>query len=622
MTLNNPIALIFALVIPAIVALYLLKLRRKKRIVSSTFFWMEMVQDLQANVPFQRLRWNILLFLQVLIAAGIIAAMTDLSLKGSMNEGQRTIFIVDTSSSMSAVESGQSRLQSALAEIRRYSERLADREQVMIIEAGEHAQMVLDFTGNQPAIGRALDSLSTHDTRTDIGTAWALAQSKAAEVDKPVIVIASDFSGISSELFADARFPVRFLQVGGAAKNVAITDFTVSGFNQSEQGTSVNAFLVMRNFLDQPISFNAEFYVDGELVDVRQVDMEAGARSSKLFRDVPFAPPEGSPGVLEARLQVDDDLAVDNAAYAMPSPDEAMSVLLVGQDPFLSLVLAGLPGTRLYQISEDKYAPGADFDLTFFSGWAPETLTPGSYAFFKPPDREYLPCSVGAAVQAPQVTDWDDGHPLLRFVNPGSFDVLSAEKIEPRAGAMTLIDGSSTPLMIYGEHNYLRAVVFPFGLMPEDTDLMTQPTFPILMFNIISFFRSYADSASAGLRTEGIGAVRVQTLGEKVKVRGPGGVELEFPIDAGHAFLDVDKVGVYTMQVEGAPEDTRRTIVANFFDEAESDIAASTPPAVAEGQSSVKKFEVQAERRIWKWLSIIALAILTIEWVFYHRKGF
>jgi len=111
-------------------------------------------------------------------------------------------------------------------------------------------------------------------------------------------------------------------------------------------------------------------------------------------------------------------------------------------------------------------------------------------------------------------------------------------------------------------------------------------------------------------------------LGEKVKVRGPDGIELEFPIDAGHAYVDVDRVGVYTIDVVGTEEETSQTIVANFFDESESDIAGITPPDEATGASAPQRFEIQGERRLWKWLSVFALFVLAVEWFFYHRKGF
>ena len=485
----------------------------------------------------------------------------------------------------------------------------------MIIDAGEHARTALDFTDRVPAIMRALDSFEVEDTRSDLATGYALAVSKASEVDQPAIVIASDFSGVDPAIFRDPEYPLSFLRVGGRGRNVGITDFTITGINQTEDATLIQAFLTVRNYTDQQVEADVEFYADGSLVDVRSIQVDAASRNATVFRDIPYPG-----GVVETRLGVNDNFALDNIAWALPPEGEAMDVLIAGDDPFLVLALAGMPGMRLYQIESSQFAPGADYDLIFFPNWAPEALTPGNYVFFNPLERDYLPCSVTGQVQNPHVTDWEDGNQMLRFVNPGSFNVFAARKIEPRPGAVVLIDGDSTPLMVYGERDYLRALVFPFEL--SSTDLITRPTFPILIYNIVSFFRSQVGSESSGLRTQGIEAVRIDALGEKVRLHGPGAIELEFPIDAGHAFVDVNRAGIYRMEVEGSSDQEPRTLVANFFDEAESDI--SVPAALDEtlGGEAITRFEIRGEKHVWKWASVIALLILSVEWFFYHRKGF
>ncbi|MGD8603058.1 MAG: BatA domain-containing protein, partial [Anaerolineales bacterium] len=71
----TPAALALAILLPVIIAMYLLKLRRSEQEVASLYLWQRMVQDIEANAPWQKLKSNLLLFLQLLIVAALILAL-------------------------------------------------------------------------------------------------------------------------------------------------------------------------------------------------------------------------------------------------------------------------------------------------------------------------------------------------------------------------------------------------------------------------------------------------------------------------------------------------------------------------------------------------------------------
>ena len=75
MGLLAPFAFLLSLLIPVIVAMYLLKLRREERTVSSTFLWQRMVRDVEANAPWQKARRNLLRLLQLLALLALMFAL-------------------------------------------------------------------------------------------------------------------------------------------------------------------------------------------------------------------------------------------------------------------------------------------------------------------------------------------------------------------------------------------------------------------------------------------------------------------------------------------------------------------------------------------------------------------
>src|SRR5215831_10673195 len=93
---------LIAVVPPAVVALYFLKLKRQPLEVPSTYLWHKSIEDLHVNSIWQRLRKSILLLLQLLFIAFLAFALVRPGWQGTKLSGHRFIFLVDNSASMSS----------------------------------------------------------------------------------------------------------------------------------------------------------------------------------------------------------------------------------------------------------------------------------------------------------------------------------------------------------------------------------------------------------------------------------------------------------------------------------------------------------------------------------------
>src|SRR5262245_2134926 len=93
--LHWSLGLLFLLVPLAIILLYFLKLKRKPLQVPSTFLWRKSIEDLHVNTLFQWLRENVLLFLQLLAALGLVFALMGFRFHANTTRGQHYILLID-----------------------------------------------------------------------------------------------------------------------------------------------------------------------------------------------------------------------------------------------------------------------------------------------------------------------------------------------------------------------------------------------------------------------------------------------------------------------------------------------------------------------------------------------
>ena len=179
MQLLSPLSLIALLPLAgAIILLYLLRLRRRDLVIPSVFLWRRAVQDIQANAPFQKLRRNLLLFLQLAALACLVAGLAAPFFLASRLGGRSTVIVLDASASMKATDADGSRF----AEARR-------RAQEIIDHIYNHYGGVLPAT-EQGYFRRAIaDSSHRYGQEFDRGERVMVGVNKYVDDDHPPIPI-------------------------------------------------------------------------------------------------------------------------------------------------------------------------------------------------------------------------------------------------------------------------------------------------------------------------------------------------------------------------------------------------------------------------------------------------
>src|SRR5207237_602637 len=95
-----PAAFAFLATLPVVVLFYLLKRKRVVKLVSSTLLWQRFLAERQASAPFQKLRHNWLLILQLILLALVIFALSRPYFSSHVEGGRRHVLILDASASM------------------------------------------------------------------------------------------------------------------------------------------------------------------------------------------------------------------------------------------------------------------------------------------------------------------------------------------------------------------------------------------------------------------------------------------------------------------------------------------------------------------------------------------
>ena len=158
MSFLAPLSLILAALAIPIVLLYMLRLRRRDTEVSSTYLWRQILRDKEANAPWQRLRRNLLLFLQLLILALLVLALMRPFMEIPTVTTGRIVLLLDASASMNATDVAPSRFGAAQQEALEIASALSAQDSMTVIRVADVPEVLASSTNDTTMLRSAIQN--------------------------------------------------------------------------------------------------------------------------------------------------------------------------------------------------------------------------------------------------------------------------------------------------------------------------------------------------------------------------------------------------------------------------------------------------------------------------------
>lgn len=622
MGLLLPIALVLLLLAIPLIVLYMLRLRRQDLSVSSSFLWRQALLDRTVNMPWNRLRRNLLLLLQLLLLLLLVLALARPFLQTSTVATGNMVVILDASASMQATDEagGISRFEQARRQVASLVDGLSGEARMSLVWAGPQSQVALAASGSQSALHSTLNAMSPSNGGTDMAQAVTLGIASARQLGNATVVLISDgaFSGV--EQLPQVPGKAVYIAVGKSGRNVAITALSLRSAAGGPQ-----LFASVANTGAITTGALLSIYVDGKLRDSRNLGLNAAGEQSITLADLPL-----DTRIVEAQLQAGDPasnvLAADDKAWAvMPGAPASKVLLVTAGDSFLEKALNLVPGMQLFKTTPANYAPSSGFGLTVLDGSVPATLPPGNLLLFAPTNSVLVP--VSGTLAYPAIGQVAVNDPLLQYVDLSGLHIASAQRITAPSWARTLVSTpAGDPLIFAGETGGRRVAVIAFDL--HQSDLPLQVAFPILISNLVSWLQPATSvDAPPTLRAGDPISIHALPSADEIRVTLPGTGNTAGQVTTLHpsgdtAFAGTDMLGVYSVQqfAAGKPLNNAEQFAVNMSRD-ESNIAPNPVLAFTRTSNSQPSTGKTRPLEIWPWLLAASLLLLCVEWWYYNRGG-
>lgn len=646
---------LLALVPPAILLLYFLKLKRMPVEVPSTFLWQRTIEDLHVNTIWQRLRQSLLLFLQLLLIVLLALALLRPGKAGTQLSGNRFIFALDTSASMTSTDVKPTRFDLAKKEIETLIDQMKRGDVAMLISFSSSAVVEHSFTDNRRSLRQRLSEIKPTNRTSNLeevlrqaaglanpGRSSGATTKEELERDAPVaqalaatLYIVSDGGMPPVPNFSLGNIAPVYMKIGeDTASNLGIIQMTADRNPTKMDQTQI--FVQVQNSSETAQTAEVSLYMDGTLVDAEQFEIKPNEPGGAEFNLKGF-----DKGVLEARLKGGDDMAIDDkAAIAVNIPRRTKILLVTPGNHPLELALDTPETQKIAEvviqdpgILESKehldQASAGEFDLIIYDQCVPKEMPQANTLIIGnvPPVEGWK----AGAPAAFEYVDHSTSHPLFQLIDSvKNVFIFNARALTFPEGGTALMNADIGPIVAIAPREGFEDAVVGFDIFSRnekgETEVNTnwpkRMSFPVFVQNVVNYlggqkgslvFKAVQPSEPAILKS-------VANI-DKIRVKMPSGAVEEVRREGQNNFVftQTTEMGIYDV-LEGTASEPTQQFAVNLCDQRESDIRPAAKIDIGYDEIKGGTETTNARQEYWKWLLLICLGVLIFEWYVYNKR--
>lgn len=593
MGFTNLWPLFLLITIPLLILLYILKRKYREEVISSTLLWNEVYKNTRANTPWEKLRKNIMLLLQIIILLLLILSL----MRPFLNFGGKTykniILVIDNTASMSAEYGDGTRLDEAKKLAKEFLASTKDDTNTYIIAFDGNSNLLQNGDFDKEVSNDIISSISQSYNSGDINETLSFVKAIGEGIEEDYEVIA-----ITDKDFSLGDVNGKVVSLANSGVNASIDNISHKFL---EDSVRVIATITNRGTGDYQGDFS--LYDGEELISVEALDLKEGENKTLTF-DLSSIKSE----TLRGELSRKDMIAGDNTYNHVVGKKKVNKVLIVTeQNLFLEKAFSNIQNTEVYKTNNASNLTSADnYDLYVFDGVTPDIIpSKGSILFINPSSNEFFNVTSGGEGGEAKAVIGE----VSKYLEDTTFTAAKYNSIEIPYYGKGFLNIDEDFIGFKGEVDGRKIAALSFDL--HNSDFPLKKEFPILMYelgeNLISSGMVYSSNYKVGEKIIAKGL----SLDSNITLTYPNGDTEE--ITSGDEIKEDSQIGVYRLETQ----DEKELFSVNFPSEKEGNTNVSN---ISESENVVSsKADLKRGLNLYPLIIILAIAVVAFEWIMYKR---